>query len=265
MFRSVAIVLVAMVIAACNPATPAGASAQGSSQPTSNLITPPPDAAATPEPTRTKAPTAIPQATPSADKVAEYLIPYGDDTYYAHADVIAEIKNIGGTWIAVEAFESDYTIYDEAGDVVTTGNFSYAFPRYLAPGETGYLATDVVADGVKTAEMKRVEVNAYFNKVDESDAIVLVVETSKNRGGDEFDGTTTTGKVKNTSPEDVDSFHVGAFYLDANSKPLGFSYTNLGQNLAAGQSKAFETISSGPNVPLGNINDTRLFAASSFD
>lgn len=113
--------------------------------------------------------------------------------------------------------------------------------------------------------MERVEVNAYFNETEESEAIVLVVETSKNKAGDEFDGTTTTGKVKNTSSEEVDSFHVGAFYLDANNKPLGFSYTNLGQNLAPGQSKAFETIGSGPNVPLGNIKNTRIFAASSFD
>jgi hypothetical protein len=256
---------VALIALGCAAPTPVGGSIQATPQPTSNVVTPPPDTAATPTPSRTKAPTPIPQASPSADKVAEFLIPYGDDSYYAHADVIAEIKNIGATWIKVEAFESDYTIYDQAGDVVTTGNFSYAFPRYLAPGETGYLGADVLADGVKTDDMKRVEVNAYFNEADESEAIVLIVESSKNRAGGDFDGTTTTGKVKNTSSEDVDSFHVGAFYLDASNKPLGFSYTNLGQNLAAGQSKAFETIGSGPNVPLKSIKNTRLFAASSFD
>lgn len=130
MFRSIVGLLLVLTAAACS-ATPAGGSAQATSQPTSNLVTPPPAASATPAPTQTVAPTPVAQATPSADKVAEFLIPYGDDSSYAHADVIVELKNNGGTWIKVDAFESDYTIYDRAGDVVTTGTFSYAFPRYL--------------------------------------------------------------------------------------------------------------------------------------
>ncbi len=177
--------------------------------------------------------------------------------------MIAEVKNIGSTWVKMQGFESDYTITATDGSVATTGTFSYAFPTYLAPGETGYLATDVSVENLNAEDLESAEANSYFDEAQEADATILTVDNIKNRLGDEYSSTITTGKVTNTSGDDVESFHVGAFYLNADGKPIGFSYSNLGQNLAAGQTKAFETLSGGPYGPLKNVAETVVLAASS--
>jgi hypothetical protein len=219
--------------------------------------TPTPTPAPTPPPTDTPAPTA------AVHVVRQTLIPWQFDSF-AEADVVVEVTNTGGTWVKLEAFQSDFTIYDKDGNVATTGNFLYAYPQFLAPGATGYLAEQMVTSDAKAVDLKTLEANTYFSEIDQSEAVVLTTAKVINKAAQySFDGPTTTGTVTNTSAQPVRSACVGAFYFDGADNLLGFSYTNLVENLAPGQTKGFSTVDGAPNIKLSSIKKTVVIASVS--
>lgn len=192
-----------------------------------------------------------------ADKVREILIPFQDaGSSYAEALIVVEVKNTGAGWIELLASSSDWTIYDADNAVVTTGGFIYAYPTYLAPGETGYLAEHAVINDVKAKSFKRVETDGQYAPVEAADAIILTASKTKNRldSGE----TITAGTITNKSDQDVQNAHVGAFYFDAKGKLLGFSSTNLVENLRAGKSKGFVTL--GEHAFKGKVAKTIVLA-----
>lgn len=194
-----------------------------------------------------------------ADKVREILIPFQDaGSTYAEALIVVEVKNTGAGWIELLPSSSDWTIYGADDAVITTGGFVYAYPTYLAPGATGYLAEHAVVNGVRAKTFKRVETTGQYAPVDAADAIVLMASKTKNRldSGE----TITAGTITNKSDQDVQSAHVGAFYFDAKGKLLGFSSTNLVENLRAGKSKGFVTL--GEHAFKGTIAKTVVLAGS---
>lgn len=277
MIRRVASPLVVLaILVGCSGAepsstlTPASAGTQTvAPEPTSNAETPQPTAnAETPAPAtdptpnaETPSPTAVPEGKGAVvrEGMIRYQHKYSD---YPEATIYIEVKNIGTGWIEVLARESDWTVYNEAGEVVDTGKFAYAYPRYLAPGETGYLAEDYPFVGEKLADLVRVETNSYSASVDESDVIVLKTAKTKNTRDTNGEGYETSGVVTNTSAEEVPSAHVGAFYFNANGKLIGFSYTNLVENLGAGQTKGFKTLAYTKITT--KIATTKVYASPSY-
>jgi hypothetical protein len=197
--------------------------------------------------------------------VKEYLIAWQEDVF-AQANIVVEVKNTGNAWVHLEPSESDFTIYEPDDTVATTGSFLYSYPAYLGPGQTGYFAEEITTDDAKARNMKRVETNTYFNEADQSDAILLTVAKVKNtRPAYSFDGITTSGTVTNRSGQDVTQASVGAFYFDGNGRLLGFSYTNLVENLADGQTKGFKTVSGAPpSLRITAIKRTEVLAAPSY-
>jgi hypothetical protein len=96
--------------------------AEATAEPTPNGETPAP-------------PTAAPEAT--VNVVREVIIPWQSSGVYVEWDDIVEIKNNGTGWAEIGASSSDYTIFAKNGDVLDTGSFTYALPRYLAPDRRG--------------------------------------------------------------------------------------------------------------------------------
>ena len=156
--------------------------------------------------------------------------------------VIVELVNEGTGW--AELMGGDYTVYDDDENVVGTGSFSYSFPRYLAPGATGYLADGAYFEDTKVAKLKRVEADGSYDNVELEDVIQLKTQKVQIKRESYGDGLHTTGTVTNKSTEDVDSAYVGSFFLDGKGRAIGFAYTNLIDNLTAGKTKGFETLDS---------------------
>lgn len=236
------ILLAAMfAFAACTTSSGAPTSAAA---PTSNVTTETNPAAtplATQEPT--EAPTIPPTPEPSASvsKVRETIRPcasYGT----VQAMIMIELVNEGTGWAELRG--GDYTVYDSDENVVGTGNFSYSYPRYLAPGAKGYLADSGYFEDTKIDKLKRVEADGGYDEVAAEDVIQLKFAKVQIKRESYGDGLHTTGTVTNTSTTDVDSAHVASFFLDAKGRPIGFAYTNLIDNLTAGKTKGFETVDS---------------------
>jgi hypothetical protein len=268
-----AIALMAATLIGCSGQSVNPAASQSTTgEPTSNVQTPEPtpnvEPTANVEPTpNVQTPEPTPNVEPTANldanvvKVSETIIPW-QSSGYAQSNVIVELKNIGSGW--AEMGSGDFTIYAKNGDVLDTGSFTYAYPRYLAPGQTGYLATQTISGDYKVKDIGRVEANGSFNTVAEADTIVLKTAKTKNSKEQYGDGGyITTGIVTNPTTDKISSAYVGAFYLDANGKPLGFSYTNLVENLQAGQTKGYKTV--GGSAPIKKkVAKTVVFASSSY-
>lgn len=256
----------AVFLAACSGSSTPGRTSGPSVTPSSHVETPAPTA--TPIPTartpsvETVAPTIEPTPAPRADVsvVREVIIPWEVSSSLVRWNIIVEVRNRGTGWAQIVARSSDFTIFARNGDVLDTGSFSYAFPRYLAPGQTGYIAQDSISDSFKLSEVGRLETSTSWIQADKADVVVL--KTSKIRNSrDSYDGSyTTSGTVTNPGTQRLASVHVGAFYLDAKGKPLGFSWTDVVENLGPGQSKGFKTVSDLPPIRT-KVAKTVVFAS----
>jgi hypothetical protein len=256
--------VLAWALAGCTSVQPAGSvdAATPSAVPDSS------DTAPSPSPTATPRPTAPP--TPKPSPAVDALDPwfrFGKHEFIDGVDgqLIAPVKNIGSTWVRMLPGQSDYTVYNSDGTVAGTGYFLYAYPAYIAPGETGYFPEDVQLEGADVDLIGKVEPNIYFEPVSEDDAIVFTTDKVTNKYDSLASSVTTTGTLTNTSSEAVESGHVGAFYLDGNGAFLGFSTTNLIQQLGAGQTKGFETLSfSKHDFTDADVAETIVWASASY-
>jgi hypothetical protein len=176
--------------------------------------------------------------------------------------IIIELKNEGTGWAELRG--GDYTIYDGSENVLGTGSFSYSYPRFLAPGATGYLADGAYVENAKASAIKRVEADGGYDEASAEDVIELSTAKAQIKRESYGDGLYVTGTVTNKSSEDVQSAHVGAFFLDAAGRPIGFAYTNLIENLTAGKTKGFETVASDCPIKRTSVAKVVVLAGNDF-
>lgn len=260
MLRPTLVILAVVVIGGCS----AGAKDVGTQAPTGK---PPATAAlasaASPTPDATAAPTPTPKPTigeAKLSKTQQIVHAWASSGTYVRYEVIVEVKNSGSGWADMMAGSSDYTVYDKDGGVTATGNFLYAYPRYLGPGETGYLLEQGIESGVKADAFVTVEANGQYNPVD-SAGPVLTTDKIKLKAAAYSGAVDATGTVTNTSSVDVKRVVIGVIMFDSSGNPLCFAYTNLVENVNAGQTKGFSASGDAP-VTLKQVAKTLAFASS---
>jgi hypothetical protein len=177
---------------------------------------------------------------------------------YVQAMVIVEIKNEGTGWAELQG--GDYTVYDTDENVVGTGSFTYSYPKYLAPGATGYLGDSTFLEDVDAKNVKRVEADGTFADADPQDVIEIKAAKVQIKRASYGGGLHTTGTLTNSSDEDVRNAHVASFFLDPKGRPLGFAWTNLIENLGAGKTKGFETTDSACPIKRTSVDKTITLA-----
>jgi len=215
-------------------------------------------------PPETAAPTQEPSPEPTPGEAAvtvekTTLIKWADSIDYTHAQVIVELKNTGTGWADLQS-SNDYTIYAKDGTVTTTGSFTYSYPRYVGPGMTGYLLEEAIESGKKVAEFATVDVSVESKTVDGPGPVLKVAKIKL--GPESYgDGVTATGTITNTSSTKVGSTVIGVVLFDGNGRPLGYVYTNLIDNVNAGQTKGFETTAS-PPMSVSAVKKVLGFASS---
>ena len=169
---------------------------------------------------------------------------FSDSVYYI---AIVELQNLGTAWAKISAGDSDYTVLDQDGGVVTTGTFLYEYPKFIGPGETGFLIWDSIEDGYKVKDFASIETTGRYEEVDGPDVTFEVSDIVWKRS-QLSDGLIATGFV--TADKDVEDAALAVVCLDADGKVLGATTTNLLQNLSAGKRKGFKTVTeTGPLGP----------------
>jgi hypothetical protein len=198
------------------------------------------------EPTPTPEPTPRPTEAPAADLARVHQVVYAwtqEFSDFISYQVIISIVNEGSGWAEVSAFDSDYQVLDANGGLVTTGFFTYAYPAFLGPGETGYLIGEGFEEGLDPASFVTVEADGRYEEADGPDVTFTFTDVQLIK--EEFDaGYTANGFM--TADAEVTDAAVAVVCLDAEGTPLGATWTNLVQNLSPGEPKGFETIGSSP-------------------
>jgi hypothetical protein len=176
---------------------------------------------------------------------------------YVNYQVIIAVHNDGGGWAEITG--GDYTVYDSSGGVATTGDFLYAYPRFLGPGETGFVFDESSTNDAPLAAFVKLDGDVLYDLVDGPGAVLKTAHIALVQ--DSYSGELSAkGTVTNTSSEAVGELVIGVFYFDSRGKLLGASYTNLVDNLAPGQTKGFETVS-GPKLRKSSVASTKVFAS----
>jgi microcompartment protein CcmK/EutM len=215
-------------------------------------ITPQPTTEVTPEPEPTQAGEA------SVQIVRTTLVRWIDVLGDANVQVVVEVKNTGAGWADMYT-SSDLTLFAQDGSVTTTGTIYYGFPRYLAPGDTGYLLDDESETGGKVTDYAKADVSVQFTSVD-GPGVVLKISNTKIKTGYFGDGVDVTGLVKNTSTDAVGSAVVAAILFDSTGKSIGYNWVIV-DNIGAGQSKGF-VLSGQRDLKLSSVSKAILYAYS---
>jgi hypothetical protein len=156
--------------------------------------------------------------------------------------VIQQLKNISDHWIQVSARESDYEIKAPNGNVAAAGSFRFAYPTYLAPGDTGYLIDQFLEGDAPIANLTNLTVDARFRDLNEKPTRRLEAQNTTLRSTDVLPGGLyVTGEAQNVGEADVVSAHVGAVFFDAAGAIIGASTSDDLQHVAVGAKEAFET------------------------
>ncbi|MEK6191352.1 MAG: hypothetical protein AABM41_03385 [Chloroflexota bacterium] len=195
--------------------------------------------AVTPRPT----PPPTPEPEGVVEKTQEVVLAWQREfSDYVSYQVVLEVQNIGTGWAELSAFDSDYTILRPDGSVVTTGSFTYEYPTFVGPGEFGYLiadGSDIGGGGSVVADYATVEISGRYDPVASPEATFEVTDIALKPeafGG----GQVATGFV--TPSEDVTDAALAVICLGPEGQVWGGTWTNLLQNLTAGQPKGFETV-----------------------
>jgi len=112
-----------------------------------------------------------------------------------------------------------------------------AYPQYLGPGQTGYLVTYDVQDGVPPSDFVTAEVEPEFRPTDGSE-ITFVFENTQVRYEGSY-GFEATGFV--TADRQSDFAEIGAICLDAGGNVLGVVSAQLTGGLRPGEREPFQT------------------------
>ena len=212
-----------------SPTDGAGGTAAGPTQSKPGVVS---IASASPRPT----PHPTPQGSAAFTAPRQYVAACGNGSLTS-VEVIVTVKNTGTAWLDLQDGTPDYTIYSASGSVVGTGPLRHAYPRYLAPGATGYYADASILYWSHPGDVQKVEARISPKQLMDETWITLTTGGITDAGS----GGGITGGVANTSTADVRRAHVGAFYLNAGGDPLAFSSTDQLYDLQAGATLGFQT------------------------
>ena len=176
---------------------------------------------------------------------------------YVTAQVMLPVENTGGTWVEVIDYESTFTIRDESGGIVESESFYVAAPRFLGPGQTGYLLGESFGDEHPQSDYVEVEADAYYDEAHEPE-VVLTVENADVRR-QSYGGLEVTGEIRNPGAFRVDSAELAALFVGHDGELLGFGWTFV-DNIEPNDTRAFELTTSA-DLRIADIGETLYFAS----
>lgn len=239
MIRAIASLVLAAVVAACSVDAGASGSAGLPTQAPASIV----DQTQLPSPTSAPEPTAVPVLDVSSALYVAWDTGFATSaaSFYAIAQVVLPVRNVGSGWLRLRPSESHYTITTSDGRVLATAAFDSTYPSDLAPGQIGYLTAEAILNNEKAASIGAVTGDATSEDIARTDAVVMTIAKVKTSYSAYYKAVITSGTVTNQSSKRVNGFDVAALYFDAQGAFLGLSSLNPGV-LRARATATFETI-----------------------
>lgn len=177
-------------------------------------------------------------------RVQHRLIAWNETDDFIGFQVIVEIENVGTEPIEIAALDSSYTVFAPDESVTTTGRFNTALPKWLAPGERGYLIAWELEEGLALEDFDHAEVSAGLIEGG-AEPPQVTVGSLRARLVDE--DLRVTGLVENKGTIDLEDVWAGAILFDTDGRILGAAVDVTVDELPAGERKGFTA--DGLNVP----------------
>jgi hypothetical protein len=177
---------------------------------------------------------------------------------YVAAQVIVPLRNTGPTWIELDAYSSDFSIFATDGSVTAAKSFDAEAPSMLAPGDTGYLLGEAFSSDFPRSAYASVEAQGkYQDALGPPDNPLTVLNTSVRKRS--YGGLSITGQVQNDGSELVTAL-VAALFFDSSGEILGFARTYV-DDIPAGGKKSFDFSTLFAEIKLSDVADTQFYAS----
>ena len=186
-----------------------------------------------------------------------YTNSIGDVEYYGYV----ELTNTGGCDIYLN--DCTFDLEDNDGHLLQSDSYISHCPEVISPGEKGYfyngLGSNLIDPGVSldngvtlVPQMKLKEATGRPVSFPVSDVDVHE---------DNIGYLKVTGRVENTTDEDVSLVGVKIIFLDSAGKAIAFNSTTITE-IAAGGKASFDvsTMFANDNLKLENIAETKVIA-----
>ena len=183
---------------------------------------------------------------PEKAQVQEKTVDYEVKQEYFNDRVNSIGMHIGSAFVAIEntgntilyLHDGKFDIEDESGHLLTTESLISTCPDAIRPGEVGYFYKDYI-DLDDVDDSNGLKLVPYY-KVEEARRDVVDYETSDvSIREDNFSTCIISGRLTNTSDEEINIIYVNAVFYDADGNVLGISGTNLTE-IEAGEKESFE-------------------------
>jgi hypothetical protein len=122
---------------------------------------------------------------------------------------------------------------------------------------------DGLQQGTTEEQIDRVAVSTSYASIVGRPSRLLEVANVTLRPESFGDGLQVTGQATNTGTEAIESAHVGAIFFDDAGDIIGAATTNLLDDVAVGDTKAFETLGSNP-LTQADVADYVVIGSSTF-
>lgn len=220
--------------------------------------------AATPSPSPTLSPypvfTVDPGTTAAAGeiRVIQVVVRTWASFGEVRAVLIAEVTNMGTVTADIEHGEHHWSIPAASRAVLAAGTYMSATDRILAPGQTGYLWTEVVLPGKRLPELGTALVEPDWKDVD-VDTRRAQVDRIHWRRAPYSDGLIATGRVTNKTEDELAVAQVAIVFLDKGGRPLGIITDSSARTLPPGASAGWQTDSSSPPISAKDVGSIQVF------
>jgi hypothetical protein len=164
-----------------------------------------------------------------------YTNTIGNVEYYG----IVEITNTGSTNIYLK--DCTFDLEDNDGHLLQSASFISSCPDIIAPGEKGYFYNSIGS----TQLDKEVSTDNGLNlvpqfKLEEGKGDIVDYEVSDTSlRKDDFGYAKVTGRITNTTDEDINLLYVQVIFKDTAGKVLSITGTNV-MDISAGSTGSFE-------------------------
>ena len=181
----------------------------------------------------------------------------GINDYYGYF----EIKNTGTCDIYLE--DCSFDLEDNSGHLLQSDKMISSCPSVISPGEKGYFYNSIgstyIDDGVSLENGLKLVPQMKLKKATGKPKSYPVSDVSVRNGN--YNDIKITGRVENTSSEELSYIYVRIIFYDAKGKVIGFAGTSL-TGVGAGLKSSFEasTMFGNDQIKVEDIANTTVIA-----
>ena len=188
------------------------------------------------------------------ETTGQRLMVWEDPFGAVRAEVVATVRNAGGSPIEVDLSGATWTVSDDAGERVAGGRFAHAFPPVVEAGGVAYLIDGVSAAFAEPDELAQLDVEIVGEPASEDATLHPLAVDGIEWSSSDDGGVIVSGRIANQTTADVSEAYVCVVLKDNREEVLAAVYDVAVGPLEAGESRTFDTGYPGtPPVEPGDV------------